>query len=311
MLPSSSTPHQELTPPSPGAAFVYLLVSRQHPGTYKLGVTKHPAMRFDALSKRFGEFDLRTSLLVVAASRRSALDLEGVLQAVFSAPAWRVKPPLPPAKKARPQPSNGDTEWYRMGAFDLMSSFIGGMIERDLNCTFHRFDLVRNIQDSDIWREHLRDAGVQTRFRSISDVELDARERLEQSESNFEAVQSWMQQHRHQLVSVAPFISDDQGNRRRTFVYRAENVLDSASDEVDEPSWEDLASACIVSYRSANGYTNFSYFGGVTVPSTDVSAYRVEFLLTPSFMQASSDNPLLRDLLTRIESLLDAPLRPQ
>ncbi len=308
MLPFTSHPHQELTPASLSNAYVYLLVSQQYPGAYKLGVTMHPAMRFDALSQRFGALDLQASLLVVTTNRRAALDLEGILRAVFSAPAWRIKPQLPPTKKARPQPSNGDNEWYRMGAFELMRSFISGMIEQDKNCAFHRFHLVRNIQDSDLWREHLCNAGVQTRFRTITDAELDAKEKLEQSEANFEAVQAWMQKRRHQLVSVTPFTSDSQGNRQRTFVYRAEAMLDSAPDEFDSEGGEDLASLCIVSYRSEHSHVSFSYLGGVTMPITGAVTYSVEFLVTPSFARAASDCPLLHDLLTRIVNWLNTPL---
>ena len=309
MIPSKSTPHQELTL-SPRAAFVYQLVSRQHPGAFKLGVTLRPAMRFNALHKRFGEFDLQASSLVAATSRRAALDLEGVLRAAFSAPGWRVKPQLPPAKTARPKPSDGDNEWYLLRALEPMTNLIGGMIEQDRNCTFHRFDLVQNIQDSPIWQKHLCNAGVQTRFRTAKDIELDAKERLEQSAVNFETVQAWMEQRRQQLVSVTPFVCDAQGNRRRTFVYRAQNVPDSASDEVAGEGWDDLAGACIVSYRTERGYTNFTYFAGVTLPSADGSTYRVEFLLTPSFARAADECPPLRDLLTRIVSLLDAPPLP-
>ena len=309
MLPSSSNSHQELTPPL-GTAYVYLLASQQHPGTFKLGVTTHPAARFDALTKRFGKFDLQSSQLVVATNRRAALDLEGVLQTVFSASTWRAKPQLPSAKKACALRSDGDNEWYQMAAFDLMSTFISGMIEQDKTCAFHRFRLVRNIQDSDLWRERLRNAGVQTRFRTAEDIELDAQEKLEQSEAKFEAVQAWMHKRQHQLVSVTPFASDDQGNRQRTFVFRAASVPDPSSNEVDGGGWEDLAVACIVSYCFERSSVGFSYFGGVTVPCEDASTYQVEFLVTPAFARASNTCPMLRDLLTRIINWLDAPPLP-
>ena len=306
MIPSSSTLHQKLTPPSPGSAFLYLLISQQHPGAFKLGVTKHPAMRFDSLTKHFGKFDLQASALVVAAGRRAALDLEGVLEAVFSAPSWRIKPQLPPAKNARLRRSNGNNEWYHMAAFEPMTTLIGAMIERDENCTFHRFKLVPNIQDSDLWRKHLCDAGVQTQFRTASDIELDAKERLEKSESNFAAVQAWMEPRRQQLVSSTPFVDDGQGNRRRTLFFRGAPVLESEADNNEGGEWEELASACIVSCRSGRSFTNFTYFGSVTMSSVDASTYSVEFLLTPSFQRAYDEHPSLRNLLVRIINWLDA-----
>ena len=263
-------------------------------------------MRFDGLTKHFGKFDLQASALVVAAGRRAALDLEGVLQAVFSAPTWRIKPELPPTKNTRLRRSNGDNEWYHMDAFEPMATFIGAMIERDENCTFHRFKLVPNIQDSDIWRNYLCNAGVQTQFRTASDIELDAKERLEESESNFAAAQAWMESRRERLVSSTPFVHDDQGNRRRAFVFRNATVLESESDNDEGGEWEELASACILSCRSGRSFTNFTYFGGVTMSSADASTYTVEFLLTPSFQRAGDEYPSLRDLLARMTNWLNA-----
>ena len=306
MITSSATPHQELTQSAPGSAFLYLLVSQQHSGAFKLGVTKHPAMRFDSLTKHFGKFDLQASSLVVTTGRRAALDLEGVLQAVFSAPTWRIKPELPPAKSARLRRSNGDNEWYHMDAFEPMRAFIGAMIERDENCTFHRFKLVPNLQDSDLWQKHLCNAGVQTQFSNADDIERDAKERLEKSELNFAAVQAWMEPRRQQLVSSTPFIEDGQGNHRRTFVFRGAPVLESRADDNEGGEWEELASACVVCYHSGRSFVNFTYFGGVTMSSADASTYGVEFLLTPSFQREGDEYPLLRDLLARITNWLNA-----
>ena len=305
MLPSSSTPHQAVTLP-PGAAYLYLLVSQQEPEACKLGVAKRPAMRFDALTKRFGPFDLQASLLVVAKNRRAALDLEGLLQTVFAAPSWRVQPQVAAGKNGRTRRTDGDTEWYRMAAFEPMANFIDALAEHDYGCDLHRFKAIRNIQDSGLWQEHLRNAGVQTRYRSAGDLALATQKKLAQNETRFAAVQAWMQQHRHQLVSVTPFTCDREGNRRRTFVYRGDDTLAFESDEAGTGDWEDLAASCVVSHVSERGCKSFTYFGAVTA-AADASTYRVEFLLTPSFAQEATDCPSLGDLLTRIEDWLSAP----
>lgn len=199
-----------------------------------------------------------------------------------------------------------------MEAFELMGSFVSGMIEQDQNCAFHRFDLLRNIQDSDLWREHLCQAGVQTRFRPKRDVERDAQQRLARSEANFAALQEWMEQRRHLLVSAMPLTRDNEGNRRWTFVYQAEAALTNfALAEASAAAWQSLAAACVVTHCTGHGHRSFTYLGEVSAASAAGSTYSVEFLLTPAFTQAAIEHPPLRDLLARIVGWLEAPSLPQ
>ncbi len=303
MLSPSSTPPQALTP-LPGAAYLYLLVSRQEPEAFKLGITGHPAMRFDTLTKRFGEFDLQASVLVAAKSRRAARDLERLLQSVFVAPGWRVKPTLAAAKNGRRLSSDGDTEWYRMSAFKAMVNFVVALAEHDYGCDLHRFEVVPSIRNSSLWREHLCNAGVQTRFRTSANVALEAQARFEKNEMSFEAVQAWMQGHRHQLASATPLAIDAQGNRRWAVVFRGDDTLGSTLDEVGEGGWDDLVSACVISHTSERGTASHTYLGGTTIDS-DMSTYSVEFLITPALTQEATDCPSLGGLLTRVENWLD------
>ncbi len=302
MLPSSATPHQEFPLPRE-AAYLYLLASRREPETFKVGITRRPAMRFEALTKRFGDFDLEASVLVVAKNRRAALDLEAILKSVFAAPVWRAEPPVATAKKGRGKHSDGDTEWYRSRAFEPMVGFVTALAEHDGCCDLHRFSVVRNIQDCDLWRDHLRNLGVQTRFRSPADVARKAQEALIRNEVNFASVQKWMEQHRHKLVSATPVTGDANGNRQRTFVYRDDDSHGANSDEPGSWGEDGLASACVVSHVSEHGSKHFTYFGGSTM-TADGSTSSVEFMLTPSFTRAATDCPALSDLLTRIEDWL-------
>ena len=262
--------------PSHGSAFpstacIYLLRSAVDAGKMKLGITNHLAARLDSLRQSFGPLDLSRSVVIGAKTRRAAYNLENALKMVFAGPAWRVPNGPQGPGPIHAQTCNGHTEWYAAHAAEPMVAFVEEIIKRDEASGTDRFRIERGAERLEAWCQRAPSARARIRL-SDGERAADAEARLAESEKNFRRVQAWMEVRRDHLIDIRPSLPGREELLGRVFTLRLSPVTDGRADEAARMDWEELVSACLVTYRYDHGCGTVSYFGGATMYAASSAA---------------------------------------
>ena len=279
---STPPPSEPISSSTPGTSrpCVYLLVSREEPEVFKLGITGDLPTRVASLASSFGACEPAASALVRTRHLRAALRLERLLQTAFDAARWRTVGPRPGGRGER---GNGYTEWYRREALEEMLRLVADLIVRDAKVDVERFAIERDL--STFLRRSAHEGSDRTagagRSRGRARAEADGRARWEQGEVAFQRLQEFVEGRRDRLLSAGLPTIDAQGCLRRTLTFQAQPEVETQAQSPGADEWDALFSLCRLAYRTHREHGGINYLQHCRYLAAD--RVELEFALAPLF----------------------------
>ncbi len=218
---------------------MYLLVSRDQPEVFKLGITSDLPTRVASLALHFGACNPGASALIRTGHLQVALRLERLLQTAFDASKWRTMGPPSNGKVHR---GNGYTEWYHRETLEEMLLVVSDLIARDTKVGVERFAIERDLSCflRKPEREGLDGAEGTGRPRSRARVEADGRARWEQGEVAFQRLQEFIEERRGRVLSADLPTVDARGCLRRAFTFQALPGIETEAYDLGPDEWDEL-----------------------------------------------------------------------
>ena len=259
---------------------VYLLVSRDQPEVFKLGITGDLPTRVASLASSFGACEPGASALVRTRHLRAALRLKRLLQTAFDAARWRT---VGPRLGGRDERGNGHTEWYRREALEEMLRLVADLITRDDKAGVERFVIERDL--SAFLRRSAHEGSDRTagagRSRGRARAEADGRARWKQGEVVFQRLQEFVEGRRDRLLSAGRPTIDARGCLRRTFTFQAQPEVETQAQSPGADEWDALFSLCRLAYRTHREHGGINYLQHCRYLSN--GRVELEFALDPLF----------------------------
>lgn len=294
---------------TPNSACVYLLVSRLRPDIYKLGLADHLPARLVSLRYSFGDFDLHSSSLVGAVSRREALRLEQLLATYFRASHWRATAPIvSPVSAPGASVSNGHQEWYQREAFEPILGVVADLIAQDAAGATARFALHRRIPAAwwDLGLPAAAPANWAERQRRREEA---AREMLAAGEEAFRNLKAWVDARRGRLLAVSPPAEDARGVLWRTLTFATPAEMSREDVRRGRGEWDALWPwACLRCRTRTNINIQRNFLHVARLPEESDMTYVIEFAICPFFRTVSPEELVpVNDLPRRIWDWVAGP----